>query len=105
MSLWDSFKAAGRGRRSPRKPLIDWFAELPRGETRLGAAGKLMSAADLRRLLDAGADFAVLGRAAILHHDFPKQYAAEPGLPADRRCRSAAPTSPPRAWARRSSNT
>ena len=35
------------------KPLIDWFAELPRGETRLGAAGKLMSAADCRRLLDA----------------------------------------------------
>ena len=44
MSLWDFFKApvdeayAGR-------PLIDWFAELPRGETRLGAAGKLMTGA------------------------------------------------------------
>jgi 2,4-dienoyl-CoA reductase-like NADH-dependent reductase (Old Yellow Enzyme family) len=77
MSLWDSFKPpvdeayAGR-------PLIDWFAELPRGRTRLGAAGKLMRGADMRRLVDAGADFVILGRAAILHHDYPKLYAADP---------------------------
>ena len=77
MSLWDVFKApveedfAG-------KPLIDWFAELPRGETRLGAAGKLMSGADCRRILEHGADFAILGRAAVLHHDFPQKVAADP---------------------------
>jgi len=35
--------------------LIDWFTDLPRGETRLGAAGKITSAADIRRLMDAGA--------------------------------------------------
>jgi 2,4-dienoyl-CoA reductase-like NADH-dependent reductase (Old Yellow Enzyme family) len=77
MSLWDSFKPPVDEAFSHR-PLIDWFAELPRGETRLGAAGKLMKGSDFRRLLDAGADFVILGRAAVLHHDVPKLYAADP---------------------------
>jgi 2,4-dienoyl-CoA reductase-like NADH-dependent reductase (Old Yellow Enzyme family) len=77
MSLWDVFQVpedpdfAGR-------PLIDWFADLPRGQTRLGVAGKLMSGADCRRVLEHGADFPVIGRAAILHHDFPRRVAADP---------------------------
>jgi 2,4-dienoyl-CoA reductase-like NADH-dependent reductase (Old Yellow Enzyme family) len=77
MSLWDVFKppleAAEAGR-----PLIDYFAELPRGETRLGVAGKLMSAALCRQVLAHGADFPILGRAAILHHDFPRRAQADP---------------------------
>jgi len=77
MSLWDVFKAPIEPDYA-HKPLIDWFADLPRGETRLGAAGKLMGAADVRRLLDHGADFALLGRAAILHHDFPIKAQANP---------------------------
>lgn len=77
MSLWDCFKAP----EDPDfngKPLIDWFAALPRGGTPLGVAGKLMSAADVRRALDAGADFVLLGRAAILHHDLPRLMQADP---------------------------
>lgn len=77
LSLWDCFKApvdAGFA----HKPLVDWFTALPRGETRLGAAGKIMSGADCRRVMDQGADFAILGRAAILHHDFPRRLAADP---------------------------
>ena len=77
MSLWDCFKAPNDGTYKDR-PLIDWFAELPRGETRLGVAGKIMSGADCRRVMDTGVDFAVLGRAAILHHDYPKKLAADP---------------------------
>jgi 2,4-dienoyl-CoA reductase-like NADH-dependent reductase (Old Yellow Enzyme family) len=77
MSLWDCFKAPVEEAYASR-PLIDWFAELPRGATRLGAAGKLMTGADARRLADAGADFAILGRAAILHNDWPKRFAADP---------------------------
>ena len=76
MSLWDSFKPPVE-EDFASKPLIDWFAELPRGETRLGAAGKLTRGEDFRRLLDAGADFTILGRAAVLHHDVPKLYAAD----------------------------
>src|ERR1700722_10585615 len=77
MSLWDVFKAPVE-EAFASKPLIDWFTELPRGATRLGAAGKLMSGAACRRILEHGADFAILGRAAILHHDFPQQVAADP---------------------------
>jgi 2,4-dienoyl-CoA reductase-like NADH-dependent reductase (Old Yellow Enzyme family) len=77
MSLWDVFKAPMEAEFAS-KPLIDWFAELPRGNTRLGVAGKLMSASDCRRALEHGVDFPILGRAAILHHDFPRRAAADP---------------------------
>ena len=77
MSLWDCFKEpveeAHRGR-----TLMSYFTDLPRGEVRLGVAGKLMSAADARAMLDAGADFVLLGRAAILHHDWPQKARANP---------------------------
>jgi 2,4-dienoyl-CoA reductase-like NADH-dependent reductase (Old Yellow Enzyme family) len=77
MSLWDCFKAPVDEAYADRT-LIDWFAALPRGATRLGAAGKLMKGGDVRRLTAAGADFVILGRAAILHHDYPKHFAADP---------------------------
>jgi len=77
MSLWDSFKAPVEAEFAHR-PLIDWFTDLPRGETRLGVAGKLTTAENCRRALEHGADFVLLGRAAILHHDFPKKVAADP---------------------------
>ena len=77
MSLWDSFKEpveeAHRGR-----TLMSYFTDLPRGDVRLGVAGKIMSAADARAMLDAGADFVLLGRAAILHHDWPEKARANP---------------------------
>ena len=77
MSLWDCFKEpveeAHRGR-----TLMSYFTDLPRGDVRLGVAGKLMSAADARAMLDAGADFVLLGRAAILHHDWPQKAKANP---------------------------
>lgn len=79
MSLWDCWKAP-RDPAYAGKPLIEWFAGLGRGATRLGVAGKLMAGADLRRTLDAGADFVMLGRAAILHHDFPERLRADPGF-------------------------
>jgi 2,4-dienoyl-CoA reductase-like NADH-dependent reductase (Old Yellow Enzyme family) len=77
MSLWSVFKAPMEAGFAER-PLIDWFADLPRGTTRLGVAGKLLAAGDCRQALEHGADFVLLGRAAILHHDFPKQVAADP---------------------------
>jgi 2,4-dienoyl-CoA reductase-like NADH-dependent reductase (Old Yellow Enzyme family) len=76
MSLWDVFKEPIETEFSG-KPLIDWFSALPRGRTRLGVAGKLTSAEDCRRALAHGADFAILGRAAILHHDFPLRAKAD----------------------------
>jgi 2,4-dienoyl-CoA reductase-like NADH-dependent reductase (Old Yellow Enzyme family) len=36
-------------------------------------AGKIHEPADVQRVLDAGVDVAVLGRVAILHHDYPQR--------------------------------
>ena len=81
LSLWDVTKepeeAGFKGR-----TLLSYFTELERGATRLGAAGKIMSAEDARRVLAAGADFCIIGRAAILHHDFPLRVQADPGFKA-----------------------
>jgi 2,4-dienoyl-CoA reductase-like NADH-dependent reductase (Old Yellow Enzyme family) len=77
LSLWDVFKepeeAEFRGR-----SLLSYFTELERGAVRIGAAGKIMSGGDAQRLLEAGADLAIIGRAAILHHDFPARVQADP---------------------------
>jgi 2,4-dienoyl-CoA reductase-like NADH-dependent reductase (Old Yellow Enzyme family) len=52
---------------------MSYFTDLPRGQVRLGAAGKVMTAAEAAGVLDAGCDFVVIGRAAILRHDFPER--------------------------------
>jgi 2,4-dienoyl-CoA reductase-like NADH-dependent reductase (Old Yellow Enzyme family) len=77
LSLWDYAKAPEDAEFQSRS-LMGWFADLPRGGTRLGCAGKVMSAADARACLANGMDFVLLGRAAILHHDWPLQAAADP---------------------------
>ena len=45
--------------------------DLDRKSVRLTVAGKIFSAKDVQAVLDAGADFVAIGRAAILHHDYP----------------------------------
>jgi 2,4-dienoyl-CoA reductase-like NADH-dependent reductase (Old Yellow Enzyme family) len=70
MSLWDVFKEPVEEEFKGRT-LMSYFAELPRGSTRLGVAGKVTSAAVAGQMIDAGADFVLIGRAAILHHNFP----------------------------------
>lgn len=72
MSLWDINKEpeeeAYKG-----QSLLALFANLPRYKTRLTVAGKIMNSDDIQTCMDAGIDFVALGRAAILHHDLPKQ--------------------------------
>ncbi len=76
MSLWD-FRKEPQDEAFRGRTLASYFTELERSDVRLGAAGKIMSAQDARDVLAAGFDFPVLGRAAILHHDFPKRVAAD----------------------------
>ena len=57
-----------------------WFADLPRGRARLGVAGKIMTPRAAAGFLDAGADFVLIGRAAILHPDFPERARADAGF-------------------------
>lgn len=70
LSLWDVTKepeeAGYKGR-----TLLSCFSELPRGNVRLGAAGKVMSGRTAAGVIEAGCDFVSIGRAAILRHDFP----------------------------------
>ena len=77
MSLWDVTKTPVEEEHKGR-PLLAWFTDLPRGNVKLGAAGKIMSGADARAVLAAGCDFAVIGRGAILRHDFPARVRADP---------------------------
>jgi 2,4-dienoyl-CoA reductase-like NADH-dependent reductase (Old Yellow Enzyme family) len=57
--------------------LMSYFTDLNRGDVRLGVAGKIQTPADAERALVDGADWVMLGRAAILNHDFPNQYRAD----------------------------
>jgi 2,4-dienoyl-CoA reductase-like NADH-dependent reductase (Old Yellow Enzyme family) len=77
MSLWDVFKEpeaeAYRGR-----TLMSYFTELDRHRTRLGVAGKIRTPQEAEATLAAGVDWIMLGRAAMLQHDFPNRYKADP---------------------------
>ena len=79
MSLWDSFKEpedqAFRGR-----TLLSYFTELKRGNVALGIAGKLRNPKEVNQAMAADIDFVMLGRAAILHHDFPRQMKTDPNF-------------------------
>jgi 2,4-dienoyl-CoA reductase-like NADH-dependent reductase (Old Yellow Enzyme family) len=70
MSLWDVLKEPAEEARKGRS-LMSYFTGLPRGQTRLGVAGKVTTPKIAARMLDEGADYVLIGRAAILHHDFP----------------------------------
>lgn len=76
MSLWDVMKAPEEPEFSYR-PLVSWFAELDRGTARLGVAGNIMGAAEAAQALEMGADFVLIGKGAILAHDFPRKIAAD----------------------------
>lgn len=73
MSLWDAFMTVDE----EGDLLIDAFTGLERGQTRLGVAGKIRSAQQARWCLAKGADFVDVGRAAIVHHDFPRRVEAD----------------------------
>lgn len=79
LSLWDVRKEPEETEFRGRS-LLSYFTALERGSVRLGAAGKIMGGEDAQRVLEAGADLAIIGRAAILHHDFPRRVQAEPGF-------------------------
>jgi 2,4-dienoyl-CoA reductase-like NADH-dependent reductase (Old Yellow Enzyme family) len=72
MSLWDSFKEPAE-EDYQGQTLLSCFTSLERREVRLGTAGKIRTPADATRCMEAGADFVMLGRAAILHYDFPQR--------------------------------
>lgn len=79
MSLWDCFKTPSEDAFKAR-PLIHWFTEIPRHETRLIVAGNIRTPQDAERAMAAGVDSVMLGRVAILHHNFPQMVANDPAF-------------------------
>lgn len=79
MSLWDVFKQPEEAEFQGRT-LMSYFTGLDRHDTRLGVAGKIRTPQQAESTLAAGADWIMLGRAAMLQHDFPKRYQADPAF-------------------------
>ena len=75
MSLWDVFKEPEEEEFKGKK-LITYFTELERGNTRLGVAGAIKTPLDAEKTMAEGVDWIMLGRAAMLNHNFPKLYQA-----------------------------
>ena len=73
MSLWDVFQQVDEGMFQGQR-LVDIFAKLNRHDTKLTVAGKINTGEDVKNVLDAGVDFVALGRAGILHHDWPQKF-------------------------------
>jgi 2,4-dienoyl-CoA reductase-like NADH-dependent reductase (Old Yellow Enzyme family) len=51
--------------------LLEHIMQLDYKNVKLTVAGNIRTGNDVQRVLDAGVDFASIGRSAILHHDFP----------------------------------
>jgi len=77
MSFWDCFKEPEDATLHGRS-LMSYFTDLNRGSVRLGAAGKILTGTQALSVLNAGIDVVVIGRAAILHHDFPTRVVRDP---------------------------
>ena len=70
MSLWDSFKHPNEDRHK-EKTLLQHFTELDFKDVLLTVAGNIRTGQNVNDIVNSGVDFVTVGRAAILHHDFP----------------------------------
>lgn len=77
LSLWDCFKAP-EDETHRNKTLLEHVSGLRRQHVQLTVAGKISSARDVKRILDAGIDFVTIGRSGILHHNFPERVITDP---------------------------
>ena len=72
ISLWDVFKMPEE-EEYQNLSLLEHFTKLRRGDVKLTVAGKIRTGQEVHKVLNSGVDFVSIGRAAILHHDFPKR--------------------------------
>ena len=77
VSLWDCLRRPVEERHQ-NKTLLEHVQDLERKSVRITVAGKISTAKDVQMILDAGIDFVAIGRAAILHHDYPNRMMADP---------------------------
>ena len=72
ISLWDSFKDPVEEEHKD-KTLLQHFTELNRRKILLTVAGNIRTGEDVDKIISSDVDFVTIGRAAILHHDFPNK--------------------------------
>jgi len=70
ISLWDVFKYPEEEEHKG-KSLLNHFTELDYKNVKLTVAGKIHTAEEVHEILQSKVDFVTVGRAGILHHDFP----------------------------------
>jgi 2,4-dienoyl-CoA reductase-like NADH-dependent reductase (Old Yellow Enzyme family) len=70
LSLWDVFKQPEETEHHS-KSLLQHFTEIDYRHVKWTVAGNINTPKDVQAVLDAGVDFVSIGRAAILHHNFP----------------------------------
>ena len=88
ISLWDSFKKPEEEEHT-EKSLLEHFTELDFKDVQLTVAGNIRTGENVYEILNNQVDFVTIGRAAILHHDFPERVMKNPNfkpidLPASR---------------------
>ena len=79
MSLWDSFKEPVEEEHRG-KNLLEHFTEIDFKDVLLTAAGNIRTGENVYRVLNNNVDFVTIGRAAILHHDFPLRVMENPNF-------------------------
>jgi 2,4-dienoyl-CoA reductase-like NADH-dependent reductase (Old Yellow Enzyme family) len=79
ISLWDSFKMAD-DEKFKGQSLMGLFTSLDRKNVQLGVAGKIRTPKEAELIMESGADWVMLGRAAMLESDFPKKYSNDPSF-------------------------
>ncbi len=77
ISLWDCFKLP-EDEAYQNQTLLEHFTDLDFKEVQLTVAGKIRNGSDVKKILESKVDFVTIGRAAILHHDFPTKVIANP---------------------------
>lgn len=70
ISAWNVYKEPVEEALQGRS-LLSYFTELDRGSICLAAAGKVYTPEDINYCLEVGLDFVLMGRAAMLHHNYP----------------------------------
>lgn len=79
ISLWDVFKKPEE-KEHQNMSLLEHFAQIDYKNVKWTVAGQISKAVDVQKVINAGVDFVSIGRAGILHHDFPKKVMNNPNF-------------------------
>jgi 2,4-dienoyl-CoA reductase-like NADH-dependent reductase (Old Yellow Enzyme family) len=79
VSLWDCFMYPEE-KEHQHQTLLTHFTLLDRKNVRITVAGKISTGKNVHEVLSSGIDFVTIGRAAIIHHDYPNRVIKNPNF-------------------------